>query len=166
VLWSGGIGFGGVIAFVFADLIVIPIVLIYRKYYGTRFAIRIVALMFVTIVIVALIVDGLFSGLGLIPHLRPSRGDIFGKVKLDYKLITNILGLAIFATLFAMTMRRGATDPVCRMKVDRAKSVQMDLGGRTYYFCSPGCLQAFETNPDQYRTNGRAAEPKTAHGHH
>ena len=66
VLWSGGIGFAGVIAFIFADLIVIPIVLAYRKYYGTAFALRITALMFVTIVIAALIVDG---------ALRPRRAD-------------------------------------------------------------------------------------------
>ena len=58
VLWSGGIGFGGVIAFVFADLLVLPIVMVYRKYYGSRYAVRIVGLMFVTIVIAALIVDG------------------------------------------------------------------------------------------------------------
>ena len=50
VLWSGGIGFAGVLAFLFADLIVLPIVLIYRKYYGTGFALRITALMFVTMV--------------------------------------------------------------------------------------------------------------------
>src|SRR5437660_6817546 len=50
VLWSGGISFAGVIAFVFADLIVLPIIAIYRKYYGWQFAVRITALMFVTIV--------------------------------------------------------------------------------------------------------------------
>ena len=73
VLWSGGIGFGGVIAFIFADLLVLPIVAIYRKYYGTRFTVRIVALMFVTIVLAALAVDGLFGTAGLIPQTRPSR---------------------------------------------------------------------------------------------
>ena len=76
VLWSGGIGFAGVIAFIFADLIVVPIVVIYRKYYGTAFALRIVALMFVTMVIAALIVDGLFSAAGLIPQVRPTRGHL------------------------------------------------------------------------------------------
>ena len=50
VLWSGGITFAGVLAFLFADLIVLPIIAIYRKYYGTRYALRIVALMFVTMV--------------------------------------------------------------------------------------------------------------------
>ena len=66
VLWSGGISFAGVIAFIFADLIVLPIVLAYLKYYGPAFALRITALMFVTIVIAALVVDG---------RLRPRRPD-------------------------------------------------------------------------------------------
>ena len=83
VLWSGGIGFAGVVAFIFADLIVLPIVLAYRKYYGTAFALRITALMFVTIVIAALIVDGLFGARRPDPdrappqprrHLRLDRG--------------------------------------------------------------------------------------------
>jgi len=101
VLWSGGISFGGVIAFLFADLVVIPIILAYRKYYGITFAIRIVALMLVTIVIAALVVDGLFSLGGLIPTgPRPTREDVFGSVEVDYKLFLNIIGLAIFAALW------------------------------------------------------------------
>ncbi|HET9720255.1 MAG TPA: permease, partial [Solirubrobacteraceae bacterium] len=66
VLWSGGLSFAGVLAFLFADLIVLPIIAAYRKYYGTAFALRITVLMFVTMVVAALIVDGLFSVLGLI----------------------------------------------------------------------------------------------------
>jgi uncharacterized membrane protein YraQ (UPF0718 family) len=101
VLWSGGISFGGVIAFLFADLIVIPIILAYRKYYGTAFALRITALMFVTIVIAALIVDGIFGLANLIPTgPRPTREDVFGSIEADYKLFLNILGLVIFAALF------------------------------------------------------------------
>jgi len=106
VLWSGGISFAGVIAFIFADLIVLTIVAAYRKFYGTAFAIRITALMFVTTVIAALIVDGLFGALDLIPSgPRPSREDIFGSVELDYKLALNVLGLAIFSALFWLTAR-------------------------------------------------------------
>ena len=71
VLWSGGISFAGVMAFIFADLIVLPIVAAYRKYYGVAFALRITALMFVTMVVAALIVDGLFSAVGLIPDTAP-----------------------------------------------------------------------------------------------
>jgi uncharacterized membrane protein YraQ (UPF0718 family)/YHS domain-containing protein len=149
VLWSGGISFAGVIAFIFADLVVLPIIAIYRKYYGTDYALRIVALMFVTMVLAALVVDGVFSGAGLIPHARPTRADIFGSIKIDYKLFTNILGAAMFGGLFALTLRRGASDPVCGMKVDRAKAVQLDFGGETLYFCSQHCLHAFEANRGQ-----------------
>jgi uncharacterized protein len=107
VLWSGGISFGGVLAFLFADLIVLPIVAAYRKYYGWPFAWRITALMFVTMVVAALVVDGLFGLLGLIPTgPRPSRGDIFGSVEVNYKLFLNIAGLAVFAALFALSTRR------------------------------------------------------------
>ncbi len=110
VLWSGGISFAGVMAFIFADLIVLPILAIYRKYYGTTFTLRITALMFVTMVTAALIIDGLFSGLGLIPDgARPSRADIFGSVQLDYKLVLNIAGLLVFGVLFWLSSRRGAT---------------------------------------------------------
>ena len=146
VLWSGGISFAGVMAFIFADLIVIPIVLAYRKYYGTSFALRITALMFVTMVIAALIVDGLFSAADLIPSgPRPTREDIFGSVELDYKLVLNLIGLAIFVALFALTARRGATDPVCGMKVDRDKAIRVEEAGRTLYFCSQGCLEQYQS---------------------
>jgi YHS domain-containing protein len=145
VLWSGGISFAGVLAFLFADLIVIPILLIYRKYYGMAFALRITGLMLVTMIIAALIVDGIFSVAGLIPAgPRPTRADIFSTIAVNYKLALNILGVAIFVVLFWLTARRGATDPVCGMKVDRAKAVTLDLDGRTYYFCSTHCLQAFQ----------------------
>lgn len=61
------------------------------------------------------------GGLGLIPTgARPSRGDIFGSIRLDYKLALSVLGVAIFAALMYMSMRRGVTDPVCGMKVDRS----------------------------------------------
>ncbi len=146
VLWSGGISFAGVIAFIFADLIVLPIVQIYRKYYGNAYALRIVALMFVTMVGAALIVDGLFSGAGLIPHVRPTRADIFGEIKLDYKLITNVLGLAGFIALFAVTMRRGVSDPVCGMQVDKAKALHVERDGETFYFCSEHCLHSFQAS--------------------
>jgi YHS domain-containing protein len=161
VLWSGGISFAGVMAFIFADLIVLPIIAIYRKYYGWQFAMRITALMFLTMALAALAIDGLFSLLGLIPSgPRPTRSDIFGSIQVDYKLFLNVLGLVVFAALFWLTQRRGATDPVCGMKVDRAKAVTKTVGGETFYFCSQHCLHAFELDPQQYaHTRGRAAQP-------
>src|SRR5712691_3090128 len=100
VLWSGGLSFGGVIAFVFSYLIVLPIVAIYRKYYGGRFAARIVALMFVTMVAAALAIDGIFSAAGLVPAARPKHADIFQAIGLNYKLVLNVLGLLVFGGLF------------------------------------------------------------------
>jgi uncharacterized protein len=102
VLWSGGISFAGVMAFIFADLIVLPIVVAYRKYYGTPFALRITALMFVTMVLAALIIDLVFGAAGLIPDERPSTEDVFGAIELDYKAALNALALVAFAALFAI----------------------------------------------------------------
>jgi uncharacterized protein len=108
VLWSGGISFAGVMAFIFADLIVLPIILAYRKYYGWTFTWRITLLMFLVMVVAALIVDGLFSLADLIPATRPTRGDVFGSIEVNYKLFLNILALAIFGALFWLTRRRPA----------------------------------------------------------
>jgi uncharacterized protein len=107
VLWSGGISFAGVMAFIFADLIVLPIVAIYRKYYGWAFTLRICALMLVTMIVAALAVDALFSAADLIPTSRPSREEIFGSVELDYKLVLNVLGLLAFVALFWLSVRDG-----------------------------------------------------------
>jgi uncharacterized membrane protein YraQ (UPF0718 family)/YHS domain-containing protein len=146
VLWSGGIGFGGVIAFVFADLIVLPIVLAYRKYYGSSYAARIVALMFVTIVIAALIVDGLFGAAGLIPQARPTRSEVFGEVTVGYTMALNALATIAFAVLLGLTRRRGATDPVCGMQVDRAQALTRVRDGRTHWFCSESCAGTFDAD--------------------
>lgn len=147
VLWSGGISFAGVMAFIFADLIVLPIIAIYRKYYGWSFALRITALMLATMIVAALAIDALFSAANLIPETRPRREDIFGSVQLDYKLALNLIALVVFIALFWLTARRGVTDPVCGMKVDRAKAIRRESGGETYYFCSEHCLHAFEADP-------------------
>jgi uncharacterized protein len=165
VLWSGGISFGGVISFLFADLIVLPIVVAYRKYYGLAFALRITALMLVTMVLSALIIDALFGALGLIPSgPRPSRADVFGSVSVNYKLFLNVVASFVFGALIYLTIRRGVTDPVCGMKVDRAKAIRKDVAGQTYHFCSEHCLQAFEADPDRYRRRP-ARHRQAAHVH-
>src|SRR5205823_15049932 len=148
VLWSGGISFAGVLSFLFADLIVLPILAIYRKYYGTGFALRITALMLVTMILAALVIDLLFSGLGLIPSSRPSKSDVFGSIQVDYKLALNVLGLVVFAALMGLTFRRGATDPMCGMTVDRSKALSLTHDGTTHYFCSKHCRDAFRAAPE------------------
>jgi uncharacterized membrane protein YraQ (UPF0718 family) len=108
VLWSGGIGFSGVIAFLFADLLVLPIIAIYRKFYGSSYALRTVALMYLTMVLAALAVAALFAVLGLLPTgPRPSRAHLFGTVALDYKLLLNLLALAVFAALLWLSRSAG-----------------------------------------------------------
>ena len=84
------------------------------------------------------------------PDTRPTRADIFGSIELDYKLILNLFGLAAFAALFYLTARRGATDPVCGMKVDRSKALRAVRAGRTYFFCSEDCRAQFEADPEAY----------------
>lgn len=108
VLWSGGISFAGVIAFLFADLLVLPILVAYRKYYGGAYTVRITALMFVTIVIAALIVEAAFGATGLIPHLRPAPASLLGSIRFGPTLVANVLALVAFATLMALSRRRAA----------------------------------------------------------
>jgi uncharacterized protein len=143
VLWSGGISFAGVLSFLFADLIVLPIVAIYRKYYGTRFALAIVGLMLVTMIVAALAVGALFGMAGLIPGARPQPDAVFASIQVDYKLALNVVATAIFVGLWGLTARRGATDPVCGMMVDRATAVRLEAGARTLYFCSEHCRRAY-----------------------
>ena len=177
VLWSGGISFAGVMAFIFADLIVLPIVAIYIKYYGRSFALRISGLMFLTMVVAALVIDAVFSALGLIPGgSRPTRTDIFSSITINYKLFLNVAGVVVFAVLFWLTARRGGTDPVCGMKVDRAKAVTSQFGGQTLHFCSEHCRNAFEAEPTRYvdrrgrrvrrRDGGRHDVPAHRHASH
>ncbi len=73
VLWNGGISFGGVLAFILADLIVLPILNIYRKYYGLNMAAFLLVTFYVAMAAAAMAVEGLFGSLGLIPHERQAR---------------------------------------------------------------------------------------------
>jgi uncharacterized protein len=69
-LWSKGVSFGGVVAFVFADLVALPLVFTYRRLYGTRIAVRLTLVLYVLAVIAGLVTDGLFTLFGLVPHGR------------------------------------------------------------------------------------------------
>jgi uncharacterized protein len=158
VLWSGGISFAGVMAFIFADLIVLPIVVAYRKYYGSGFALRITALMLVTMILAALVIDLIFSALGLIPDTRPTSNDVFGSIEVDYKLALNVVGAIVFVGLLALTMHRGAIDPVCGMSVDKGKALRLECDAHTYYFCSEHCRSAFASGHEQAHDG--------AHTHH
>jgi uncharacterized protein len=152
VLWSGGISFSGVLGFIYADLIIIPIVNAYRKYYGGRFAVRLVAIMFGAMVVAALAVDGLFSLLGLAPTHRPSIASISARpITWNYTAALNVIFLGVFVALIGLTMRRGARDPVCGMAVDRHAGLPTSVNdGRIFYFCSSRCQSTFDENPEAY----------------
>jgi uncharacterized membrane protein YraQ (UPF0718 family) len=106
VLWNGGISFGGVISFIFADLIVLPILNIYRKYYGGRMTVFLLAASYAAMVVAGLIVELVFGGLGLVPQQRAGIV-IEPHVTLNYTTILNILFLVLAAVLLTRFMKTG-----------------------------------------------------------
>ena len=106
VLWNGGISFGGVVAFIFADLIIIPILVIYRKYYGTRMMLVLLAIFYATMVVAGYIVELAFGGLGLIPAERAAKVAAQG-VHWNYTTVLNIIFLLLAAALLVRFFRSG-----------------------------------------------------------
>jgi uncharacterized protein len=113
VLWNGGISFGGVVAFIFADLIIIPILIIYRKYYGTRMMLVILGIFYATMVLAGYVVEFLFSGLGLVPAERTARVAAAG-LQWNYTTVLNIVFLLIAAALLVRFYRSGGR-PMLKM---------------------------------------------------
>jgi uncharacterized protein len=158
VLWAGGISFSGVIAFIYADLIIVPLILVYARYYGWRLTALIVGIMFAAIAAAALAVDGLFSALGLVPETRPSIESITERgISWNYTTVLNIVLTLVTAVLFGLTLRRGARDPVCGMTVDRGNALSSEHRGRRYFFCGPGCRSKFEAEPERYAATEASA---------
>jgi len=113
VLWNGGISFGGVVSFIFADLIIIPILIIYRKYYGTKMMLTLLGIFYATMVIAGYIVEFLFSGLGLVPAERAAKVTDAG-VSWNYTTVLNIVFLLLAAALLLRFFRSGS-GPMLRM---------------------------------------------------
>ncbi|MFF4225847.1 permease [Streptomyces abikoensis] len=106
VLWKGGISFGGVVAFVFADLLILPILAIYRKYYGGRTALFLLGTFYVAMVIAGYVVEIVFGGLGLIPDQAAAKVPTAG-VSWNYTTYLNIAFLALAAVLLVRFLRTG-----------------------------------------------------------
>jgi uncharacterized protein len=106
VLWNGGISFGGVLAFIFADLIVLPILDIYRKYYGVKMAAFLLVSFYATMVAAGLIVEFVFDGLGLVPQERNAKV-VEASVTFNYTTILNIMFLGLAAVLIWRYFRHG-----------------------------------------------------------
>jgi hypothetical protein len=106
VLWNGGISFGGVVAFLFADLIILPILNIYRKYYGLKISLLLLTLFYAAMSVSALVVEYVFGALHLIPEQRHL--EIAGAaIRWNYTTILNIVFLAFALLLVIRFLRTG-----------------------------------------------------------
>jgi len=113
VLWRGGISFGGVVSFIFADLIILPILDIYRKYYGWKVMVYILVTFYVTMVAAGYVVEFLFGAFGLIPQNRNIVAITEG-IQWNYTTILNILFLILAAVMVIRFIRTGGI-PMLRM---------------------------------------------------
>jgi hypothetical protein len=106
VLWKGGISFGGVVAFIFADQIIAPVLNIYRKYYGPRMAMFLLATFFAAMATAGYVIELVFGGLGLVPDRSSARIPEQG-VSWDYTTWLNIVFLLLAAALIVRFTRTG-----------------------------------------------------------
>lgn len=114
VLWNDGISFGGVVSFIFADLIIIPILIIYRKYYGTKMMFFILASFYITMVVAGWLTELIFSVLGLVPKSHHVAAITAQHISLNYTTMLNLVFLAVAAWLVARFIKTGAL-PMLRM---------------------------------------------------
>jgi uncharacterized membrane protein YraQ (UPF0718 family)/YHS domain-containing protein len=168
VLWNGGISFGGVISFIFADLIILPILNIYRKYYGGRMSIYLLGVSYLAMALAGFLVGGAFQLLGLVPtnhhvtvfETQPT-WNYTTFLDIAFLLLMAALAWRFFTTSGVDMIRTMAhpqhghaesvKDPVCGMTVDPATAGHRSShGGETYYFCSAGCQQSFDRDPAKY----------------
>jgi uncharacterized membrane protein YraQ (UPF0718 family) len=112
-LWKGGISFGGVVSFLFADLIIVPILVIYRKYYGTQMMLTILGVFYVSMVAAGYIIEFAFGGLGLIPAQRAATVSQ-AAITWNYTTILNIVFLLLAAALLVRFFRSGGA-PMLKM---------------------------------------------------
>jgi uncharacterized membrane protein YraQ (UPF0718 family) len=113
VLWKGGISFGGVVAFLVADLIILPILVIYRRYYGTRMMLVLLGIFYGAMVVAGYVVEFLFGALDLVPAQRTARVADTG-ISWNYTTWLNIGFLVIAAALLWRFWRTGGM-PMLRM---------------------------------------------------
>jgi uncharacterized membrane protein YraQ (UPF0718 family) len=120
VLWNGGISFGGVVAFLFADLIVLPILDIYRKYYGLKISAFLLVVFYVSMALAALAVEALFGVLHLIPQQRGVQ-IMEESIRWNYTTILNIIFLILAAILVIRFLRTGGPQ-MLRMMGDSGRN--------------------------------------------
>jgi hypothetical protein len=127
VLWRGGISFGGVASFIFADLIVLPVLDIYRRYYGGRVAFYILGTFYITMAAAGYVVELVFGALGIIPTDRAVAALTAGPT-LNYTAVLNIVFLVIAAVLVWRFLRTGGVAMLRMMNAPEGAMV-MEPGG-------------------------------------
>jgi uncharacterized membrane protein YraQ (UPF0718 family)/YHS domain-containing protein len=149
-LWHGGIAFGAVITFLFADLITVPLLLVYRRFYGTRMMVRMLLLFWAVMAAAGLMTQGLFSVLDLEPT---SRSSLIAPIHVgwNYTAYLDVVALAALLTLFVLYRRPQtvgigrALDPVCGMFLEVSTApARIEAAEGSYYFCSDRCKRSFE----------------------
>ena len=172
-LWKGGISFGGVIAFIFADLLALPLVLIYRKFYGTRLAVRLALVFWAVMSVAGLITEGIFWLLSLIPSRRTAE-IATTHVGFNYTTALNLIAVAAFGYLYWLYRNRErfgggdglAKDVVCGMQVRTSDAPAQALHhGKTFYFCSDGCHDRFVADPDRFASDADQSDAGAAEDH-
>lgn len=149
-LWSHGVAFGGVIAFIFADLVTLPLLLIYRRFYGGAMAARLFLLMWFVMSVGGIVVDVAFHAANLIPTgTQPPA--LRGQFPLGWTLILNLVAVLVLVALWALAHSHvepdstSARDPICGMTVDISAPVAVrHRDGTDYYFCSHRCAERFD----------------------
>lgn len=151
-LWHGGISFGGVMSFIFADLIALPLLFIYRRYYGGRLALKLLLTFWVVMSAAGLAVEYLFLGIGIVPTERPA-AVVPTEFSWNYTTFLNIVFLLVLTGMWWLVRNRErfgggsdyATDPVCGMQVEIANAAaRSERDGQVVYFCSDHCRHRFE----------------------
>jgi uncharacterized membrane protein YraQ (UPF0718 family) len=144
-LYEGGISFGGTVAFVFADLLALPLVVIYGKLYGRRLAVRLFFSFWLVMSAAGLLTDLLFRAVG-IGFPRRKAEIAMTEFSWNYTTFLNLAFLGVAAVVYWLYRQRGeseayAKDPICGMQVEKANP-----GARSgdVYFCSDRCKEKYD----------------------
>jgi len=151
-LWKDGISFGGVVAFIFADLICLPLLFIYRKLYGGKLTLRLLGVFWLVMSVAGLLTELIFKAGGIAARARPViiASERFGW---NYTTTLNVVFLLVLAGIYWLHRSKErfgggqdyARDPVCGMQVEKRNAgAVLRAYGRTTYFCSDHCKERYQ----------------------
>jgi YHS domain-containing protein len=157
-LWKGGISFGGVVSFIFADLIALPLLLVYRKLFGIKMMFRMLGVFWVVMSIAGLLIQGIFRAASLIPTAH--RANIVSeRFTFGPTTILDAIFLVVIVYMYVLARRQHqsgdsdtySTDPVCGMRIASASApASITYEGTTISFCSQHCCDRFVSDPARF----------------